>query len=300
MTALLWMRSSLCTNSSRTRGGCNRARLALLLCLVVPGAAFLAGCGSSPQPGAPAPPSASIPGNWEFTARITSSGAGLGETVPIGVYLTGTDTAVQGTAWVQMTFPLDCVAQCCGGPFADFSNALSGTLTGAGILNLTSSVPDNGPLFSMSGNMTGAEFTVGTFKLTGGCPATGAITGVEIPTLNGAYAGTLTSQTTGKSYNFSTTLAQSSALSTRGFFAVSGTGALTAYPCLSSVTVPTPAANYSGMLGDEFNLTMSGANGAQFSLGGTLSSDAETITVSYGVIGGSCANDIGGGTLTLQ
>ncbi len=66
------------------------------------------------------------------------------------------------------------------------------------------------------------------------------------------------------------------------------------------MAVPTPVANYSGMLGSEFELTMSGASGAQFSLNGTLSSDAGTITVTYGVIGGSCANDIGKGTLTLQ
>jgi hypothetical protein len=54
------------------------------------------------------------------------------------------------------------------------------------------------------------------------------------------------------------------------------------------------------MLGDEFELTISGANGAQFSLSGRLSSDAETIAVTYGVVGGSCANDTGSGTLTLQ
>ncbi len=238
MTAPVWMRSSLCANSSRTCRGSNWARLALLLCLMIPGAAFLAGCGGSPQTRTPPPPSASIPGNWEFTAKITSSGNGQGGTVPIGVYLIRTASAVQGTAWVQMAFPLDCIAQCCGGPFAQFSKVLSGTLTSAGVLNLTSIVPDDGPLFSMTGNMSGAQLTAGTFKLTGSCPATGAITGVEISNLNGAYAGTLTSQYTGKTYSFSTTLAQSSALSSRGFFSVSGSGALAAYPCLSSALWP--------------------------------------------------------------
>ncbi len=300
MTIFPWMRLGTRTRSARTSASPCRAMAALLLCMMAPVAAFLSGCGGSPKSRTPPPPSQSIPGNWEFTAKITSTGTGQGETVPIGVYLVRTASAVEGTAWVQMAFNNLCTPQCCGGPFAQFSNALSGTLNSAGVLNLTSTVPDDGPIFSMSGNISGTDFTAGTFNLTGGCPVSGVITGVEISTLNGAYAGILTSQNTGKSYNFTTTLAQSSALNTRGFFSVGGTAALAGYPCLTTVTVPAPVANNSGMLGDEFELTMSGANGAQFNLSGTLSSDGESIAVTYGVIGGTCANDIGAGTLTLQ
>lgn len=285
--------------ASRTARSTNGLRVALGVCLLFAGAAFLAGCGSSPRHVTPTPSPGAIPGNWEFTANITSSGWGQGETVPIGVYLTGTASAVEGTAWVQMPFPEYCTAQCCGGPFATFSNALSGTLSG-GVLNLTSIVPDNGPLFAMNGDISGADFTTGTFKLTGGCPASGPITGVEIPTLNGTYAGTLTSQTTGKSYSFSVTLAQSSTLNTRNFFSVSGTGTFTAYPCLTTITVPSPVASNSGMLGSEFSLTMAGTGGAQLNLNGTLAPDGETIKATYAVVGGACSNDIGGGTLTLQ
>lgn len=301
VTFFLRMHTDPSSRIRKTASSFLRLRLALMLCLMVGGGAFLGGCGSSPGPPlTPPSPSQSIPGNWEFTANITSSGIGHGEAVPIGVYLIGTEAAVTGTAWVQMAFPQVCAAQCCGGPFYEFNDVLSGTLSSADVLSLTSVVPDDGPLFSMSGSISGESLTAGTFNLTGGCPASGSITGVEIPPLNGTYSGTLTSKTTGQSYKFSTTLEQSSALNARGLLSVSGRGDLTAYPCLTSVAVPAPIASYSGMLGSHFGLTMTGADGGQLELNGTLTSDGETIAVSYDVAGGSCANDIGSGTLTLQ
>ncbi|MGC9199028.1 MAG: hypothetical protein ACP5E5_08835 [Acidobacteriaceae bacterium] len=301
MTFFLRMRTDPSSRIRKTASSFLRLRVALMLCLMVGGGAFLDGCGSSPSPPlTPPSPSQSIPGNWEFTANITSSGWGQGEAVPMGVYLTRTASAVTGIAWVQMAFSQICTAVCCGGPFYEFNEVLSGTLSNADVLSLTSVVPDDGPLFSMSGAISGESLTAGTFNLTGGCPASGSITGVEIPPLNGVYSGTLTSKTTGQSYKFSTTLEQSSALDARGLFSVSGTGTLAAYPCLTSVSVPAPITSYSGMLGSHFGLTMTGADGGQFELNGTLASDGETITVSYDVAGGSCANDIGSGTLMLQ
>ncbi len=287
---------------SRTACSSSWPRVASILCLLIVGVALLAGCGSSPKAPTPAPtPTPQYnSGNWEFTFKVVTSNWQPGEIVPMGAYLSDLQGVETGTAAVQLAFPQICNAQCCSGPFAQFNNALSGTLTSADVLNLASSVPDGGPAFTMNGMMSGETFSDGSFNLTGSCTAAGTVTGVEIATLNGSYAGTLTSQDTGKSYSFSTTLAQSSALSTRGLFPVTGTGTLTAYPCMTTVTVPTPVANYSGMLGDEFNLAMTGANGAQFDLSGTLSADGETITVTYSAIGGSCANDIGSGTLTLQ
>ncbi len=291
--------------ASRYIAGGSCATLALLLGLI---AGALVGCGSTAKgtltPSSPPPTPASLPGNWEFTATITTSVSPIpipsGDTVPIGAYLTSNGSAVTGSASVQMAFPMVCVADCCGGPFAQFSNALTGTLNTDGMVTLSSTVPNGGPVFTMIGTMSNANFTGGTFNLTGGCPASGSITGVEVPSLDGTYAGTVTSKDTGQSYSLSTTLEQSTTVNVRGFLDVSGTATLTGYPCLTSVTSALPLEQNSGFLGNQFGVTMNGAGGATLSLSGILSQDGKTIAATYTASGGSCKLDYGMGTLTLQ
>lgn len=291
--------------ASRYTAGGSCATLALLLGLV---AGALSGCGSTGKgtltPNSPTPTPAALPGNWEFTGTITTSvwptPIPSGETVPIGAYLTGTGSAVTGSASVQMAFPQVCIANCCGGPFAEFSNALTGTLNGNGMLTLTSTVPNGGPVFTMTAAVSDATMTGGTFSLTGPCPAQGTITGVELASLDGAYAGTVTSKDTGQSYSLSTTLEQSTTVNTRGFLNVSGMATLTGYPCLTSVTSALPLEQNSGFLGNQFAVTMNGAGGATLSLSGTLSQDGKTIAATYTAGGGACKLDYGTGTLTLK
>ncbi|MGC9293520.1 MAG: hypothetical protein ACP5EP_12510 [Acidobacteriaceae bacterium] len=89
-----------------------------------------AGCGSGGSGKTTTP--VGLPGNWEFTGTDSS-----GNTIPMGVYLTSTGSAVSGTAWVQMAFPQLCNASgCCGGPFAEFNGSLTGTLDDKGDLTL--------------------------------------------------------------------------------------------------------------------------------------------------------------------
>ena len=291
--------------ASRCVAGTLDATLVLFLGLI---AGTLAGCGSTGKttltPNGPPPITASIPGNWEFTGTITTNTSQWplpsGETVPIGAYLTSTGSAVTGSASVQMAFPLVCMANCCGGPFAEFSNALTGTLNADGMLTLTSTVPNGGPVFTMTGTMSNATFTGGTFNLTGGCPASGTITGVELPSLDGTYAGTVTSKDTGQSYSLSTTLEQSTTVNARGFLDVSGTATFAGYPCLTSVTPALPLEQNSGFLGNQFSATMNGAGGATLSISGTLSQDGKTIAATYTASGGACKLDYGTGTLTLK
>jgi hypothetical protein len=268
--------------------GGNCAALALFLGLIVGGPA---GCGS----GSKITTTAGIPGNWEFTGTNSRGGK-----IPMGVSLTSTGSAVSGTAWVQMAFPQDCLNGCCGGPFAEFNDSLTGTLDDKGDLTLGSAVPNGGPVFTMTAMVSGGTMTNGTFSLTGPCPDQGTITGVALPTLDGTYAGTVTSVDTGNSYSLSTTLQQSAKVNARGFFDVSGTATFSGYPCLTSATVATPLEQNSGLLGNLFGITMNGAGGATLSISGTLSQDGKTISATYLAGGGACHLDLGKGTLTLQ
>ncbi|MHB1938849.1 MAG: hypothetical protein ACYCOR_20045 [Acidobacteriaceae bacterium] len=278
MTSRAWLAGGSC------------AALTLLLGLIVGG---LAGCGSGS--GSKITTSADIPGNWEFTATIGRNGV-----VPIGVYLTSTGSVVSGTAGVQMPFPNDCINGCCGGPFAQFNDSLTGKLDDKGNLTLGSTVPNGGPVFTMTAVVSGGTMTNGTFNLTGGCPAKGTITGVELPTLNGTYAGTVKSTDTGRSYSLSTTLQQSATINAQGSLNVTGTATFTGYPCLTSTTMAMPLSQNSGLSGDLFGVTMNGAGGATLSISGTLSQDGKTVGVTYLAAGGSCHLDLGRGTLTLQ
>ncbi|MHB1935059.1 MAG: hypothetical protein ACYCOR_00565 [Acidobacteriaceae bacterium] len=266
------------------------------LCLMTGGTT---GCGSGNFMGPVTP--AGIPGNWELT--LTNSGAVMfsGGVVPMGVALTSMGSAVSGTASVQLPFPQLCSANgCCGGPFAEFNDSLTGTLDDKGDLTLGSAVPNGGPVFTMTATVSGGTMTNGTFGLTGPCPDQGTITGVALPALEGTYAGTVTSVDTGKSYSLSTTLQQSATPNARGFFDVNGTATFSGYPCLTSATVATPLEQNSGFLGNQFGVTMNGGGGATLSISGTLSPDGKTIAATYVAAGGPCRLDLGKGTLTLQ
>jgi hypothetical protein len=259
----------------------------------------LTGCASnspiaiSNPPGSPV----NVTGNWEFTANPSGGGG-----VPFGVYLTSANGVVSGSAQVQIAFPQDCVAGCCGGPFAEFNDALTGTADAEGNLTLGSAVPNGGPVFAMTGTVNSGTLTNGSFTLTGGCPAQGTIAGIEYPALNGTYAGTLTSEMTGRSFTIMATLDQSSTPNSGGAFNVSGTAGLTGYPCATSGTVGTPLDQYSSFLGNNLEVTMNAVPSGSLSLSGTLSPDEKTMAAQYAFVlmGSSCNDDYGSGTLTLQ
>ncbi|MGD0683014.1 MAG: hypothetical protein ABR990_13310 [Terracidiphilus sp.] len=260
----------------------------------------LAGCGSTSKNSITTPPRtpANITGNWQFTATINGGG-----NVPIAAYLTSAGGVASGTADVEMAFPTACpVNGCCGGPFASFNPSLTGIIDANNNLTLGSAVQNGGPVFTMTGTVSGGTLTNGSFTLTGLCPAQGTITGTEYPTLNGTYAGTLTSQTSGQNFAVSATFDQSATLNSRGFFNVDGTVNFTGYPCMTSAAVATPLDMNSGFLGNNFTVTMNAVPGGDLIVIGTLSPDGKTLTVTYFFIlmGSSCNNDTGTGLLMLQ
>jgi hypothetical protein len=191
---------------------------------------------------------------------------------------------------------------CCGGPFAQFNPSLTGAIDAKNNLTLGSTVPNGGPVFTMTGVVSEGTLTNGSFTLTGSCPAQGTITGTEYPALNGTYAGTLTSQKSGQSFAISATFDQSTALNSRGFFNVNGTANLTGYPCMTSAAVATPFDMNSGFLGNSFSVTMNAVPNGDLIVDGTLSPDGKTLALTYFffLMGSSCNNDTGTGLLTLQ
>lgn len=220
----------------------------------------------------------------------------------MGAYLSASGSNVTGTAVLQMAFPTDCVAGCCGGPFSSFSRSLTGTVDAGGKLKLTSAVANGGPVFAMSGTVMNGALANGTYTLTGPCPASGAFTGTEYPTLNGTYAGTLTSKNTGTAFTVTANLANSSIPRADGFFDVTSSATLSGYPCIRSATAAMPLDQNSGAIGNQFSVSMTGNQGGDtvlFGLSGTLSQDGKTIHATY-TAGGACRLDIGTGTLTLQ
>jgi hypothetical protein len=285
---------------ARAAGGSCLVALIVFLGL---SAGSLAGCNSTSKISVTDPPTtpANITGNWQYTAVLNT-----GSTVPFAVYLTATNGAVSGNAWIQIAIPASCtVAGCCGGAFAGFNPALTGTIDANNNLTLGSTIPNGGPVFTMTGVVSGGTLTNGSFTLTSSCPAQGTqgtITGTEYPTLNGTYVGTLTSQTSGQSYAVSATFDQSATLNTRGFFNVSGTANFTGYPCMTSAAVATPLDMNSGFLGDSLEVTMNAVPSGTLIVSSTLSPDGKTLAVTYFFIlmGSSCNNDTGTGVLTLQ
>ena len=285
---------------ARAAGVSYLAALIVFLGLIAGG---LAGCGSTSTNSItpPTPTPANVTGNWQFAAVLNTS-----STVPIAVYLTSTNGVISGTADAKIAYPASCVLNgCCGGPFAGFNPSLTGTIDANNNLTLGSTIPNGGPVFTMTGTVSGGTLTNGSFTLTSSCPAQGAqgaITGNEYPTLNGTYAGTLTSQTSGQSYAVSANFDQSATLNSRGFFDVDGTANFTGYPCMTSASVATPLDMNSGFLGNSITVTMNAVPGGDLIVIGTLSPDGKTLATSYFFIlmGSSCNNDTGTGLLTLQ
>ena len=273
-----------------------RARSGTLIILLGLVAGGSSGCHSASH-GRATSAATGVTGNWELTATEDN-----GATVPIGAYLKTSGDTVYGAAQVQKVFSAGCAANgCCGGPFAEFDRLITGNLDGAGDIALKSQVPGGGPVFTMTGSASGDSRLQGDFSLTGACSAQGTLTGVEIPALHGTYSGVMTSRQTGKSFEISATLEQSTKLNPRGFFNVSGSARLSSYSCMTAARVAAPLDRNSALLGNKFQVSMSASQGgAMIGLSGKLEQGGQTLAATYAVVGGGCSNDFGKGTLTQQ
>ena len=280
--------------TSRTHAERKGCVAAALVCAIT--AAGIAGCGGNSQPaGTPA----NITGNWVLKVSMGAAGGDRS----IAAYLNSNNGIVSGNAVVYGACPTDCVGGCCGGPFcAGFSSSLSGTIDAKGNLMLGSAVPSGGPVFSMTATAGQGQLSNGAFTLSGSCPAQGTIAGTEYPTLAGTYSGALTSSNSGKSFQITETVNQSTSLNSSGYFDVSAAADLSGYSCVTSTTEAVPLDLNSAFLGDSFDVNMNSTPGGRLYLSGTISPDGKTMSASYQFDppSSSCNLDYGTGTLTLQ
>jgi hypothetical protein len=270
------------------------AAMLLVACVITGGLTGCGGTSSTITPPNPPPTPANITGNWELTPKITS-----GFTTSIAVYLTSNAGVVSGIAEGPPAVDNVCTSNgCCGTPIGVFYNvALTGTVDSDGNLKLSTAAGGN-PNFAMTGTASGSTISNGNFTLSGTCTAQGTITGTEYAPLDGTYAGTVTSQATGKSYAVTTTLDQGSVPNSSGYLNLTGAVSVSGYPCISSGSTPLS----STFLGNEFNAGVNPSPNGTLGWGGILSPDGKTIEISYGFnqSGSSCNGDFGTGTLTLQ
>ena len=177
-----------------------------------------------------------------------------------------------------------------------FSNVgLTGKVDAGGNLKLGSTGAGGGPVFNMTGTVSGSTLSNGSFTLTGHCTVQGTITGGQYPPLDGTYAGSLKSQVTGQSFTMSATLDQSSAPNSSGLLSLTGAVNVNGYPCISSASTPIDV----GFVGDSFGVYPSQSPALGWT--GVLSLDGRTLAIDYGFsTSGNCNQDYGSGTLALQ
>ncbi len=174
----------------------------------------LAGCGGgSTMITQPPPPTAGMNGNFGMTA--VSTGA---DTFQIGGAIqTAPDRSVSGTVRV------DSATSTCFDFFTPVT--FSGTISSGGQFSLTSSVYSLQTI-SVTGMLSsdGKTITSGNFSIAGGCGAGihGAITGFQLPMVNGTYTGSFTAG--GSTVGVSLILSQSAPPNT---FGLGGSAAFT-------------------------------------------------------------------------
>lgn len=258
----------------------------------------ITGCGGNLQNPTPVQFPASVTGNWELTANVTSAG-----TAPIAIYLTSNAGNVSGIAFgPPATDLLVNPDGCVGSPIGIFNGVvLTGTVDTGGNLKLGTAAGSS-PAFAMTGTVSGAAISSGSFTLECSNSATvqGTITGVEYPVLNGTYAGTLTSQVTGQSFMLSAAFNQGNAPNSSGVLSLTGTVNVSGYSYISPATMSVPTGFT--FVGNAFSMDVNSSSGEALYLAAILSPDGKTLQVTFGTFpsGGGLTQDYGTGMLTLQ
>lgn len=248
---------------------------------------LLCGCGGGYQGGgtpggtggvtSPSPGPNSV-GNWQFSATSKVQGAPPPLTFAGSISLTG--SAASGAVHVN--------GSNCFDPLSTV--ALTGTLTGSN-LSLTST-PFAGQVATLTGNisdnlLTGLGQFTGSYAIQGGCAGgeTGSVTGTEIPSLAGNWAGDLTSET-GDVNRLVVTLAQGAPTS-EGGFRLTGTAFFEAGTCFKSAKIVSgtfPSGSY--VMGESVSLEIATDNGVIVFLG--KANGDGLIRGSYTLAGSTC------------
>lgn len=259
-------------------------------------AGLLAGCSTSSTRSttAPMPSYADLAGNWQFTSSAN----------PTLTSLAGSLT-VDGPNVTGMLHPL--AGACVTGPTAA-PFAVSGTISSAGLLTLTSTSFTGGTLHltgTLAANQRSLQnpaYTVSGGICAAATPALARLTPQDNPTItiaqqyqpiSGTYTGNF-SDPDGVILAVSADLQQSSSPDANGYFHLSGTATFANNPCLN-----TPVVTDSVINGATVTATYTdSATGNSIIATGTFDPSATTLTVSNWTLSGatSCA-DSGTGSI---
>ncbi len=228
-------------------------RLSALLLLCGCGGGYKAASGGSGGQNLPPSSGSNIAGNWQFSTTSKVQGAPPPLTFAGSISLSG--SSASGAVHVN--------GSNCFDPLSTVT--LTGTLTGSN-LSLTST-PFAGQVATLTGNIShnpltaSGQFT-GTYAIQGGCAAgdTGSVTGTEISSLAGNWAGDLTSET-GDINRLVVTLAQGAPTS-EGSFRLTGQAFFEVGTCFKSAQIVSgtfPSGSY--VMGESVSLEIETDNG---------------------------------------
>jgi hypothetical protein len=199
-------------------------KISLRLLALVTAVFFLAGCSTASNSGSTAPTTPSLTGNWFFTTLYP------GNVVPQNIIYSGA-LAQQGNAVIAILHN-----SCFSAQDIDFSGSedTSGNLTLTSTNLASNIVTIKGAVTATGGVIQASNYA---FTVTGSAPCaplTASLSGSQIPSFSGNFAGNLTS-TQSATASFAIALTQGSA-NTDGEFPLTGTVTVTSSAC--SVTFP--------------------------------------------------------------
>jgi hypothetical protein len=269
--------------NSIMKTSCSLGIVALLIAL------SCCGCGSSTPP--------SLTGNWLLTAKVPNprvldaNGNPTYTTADSWAYLSQEGTSVSGTVVSNFFCAPEVPATF---SFAgQFQNNRLSIFPLSAFLNLAGS-------FTLQATVSSDLATIQSGTISGAWEcnpyALLAVTGQQVPSVAGRWAGTLTS-VSGPSATIFATLYESGPDST-GFPGIAGDMIFSNSPCFSSGTV---AGN---QIGTFLSAIVKTTNGTleipQFENSSTIQVAGDQLFVSYSVQGGTCNGDYAQGTLTRQ
>ena len=259
-------------------------------------------CGGGGAPGPPpillpAPPesTSSIAGNWEINAQAAASSGHTLSSAGIWELFGSLDIAGP-----QVNGVLHELSSLCYPPFGD-TLSVSGTISSGNDSVSLSSSPTAGQVLTINGVMSPDRKSLlsANYTIVGGCAdgEHGTMTGFLVPSFTNTYTGTFTSFPGGKTANITLSLTQSASADVSLFFPItSATATFANNACFSSGEL----SFHGGLVfGNHFGVNLTTSDSGELIVSGTLADPAaKTITGTYRVLSGTCANDFGFVTLT--
>lgn len=254
------------------------------------------------------PAASSINGNWDFLATSSSF---PGVTLQMGGILTTTGNNVTGTLFAGHSNNSSCFTLLEPVP-------VTGTINKSGQLTMTSAAVNN-QIITVVGSLApgGASYSGVTYSVASGtgsqagCAAgdQGIVTASPAYPLSAAYAGNITSQSTGDVFSATADLSeQTDSFNGAPYLTLSGTLLVNGSACFSKATLSPGLAAGTTLInvvfGNEllFFVTPSSSTTLSQDLGiyGEITQGGSVIDAGYAFGGGLCGDDAGSGTLNAQ